>query len=133
MLLTVGLLCSVLASSLSSCVVAHGSGTSWTYAGLGADADGLAINAGGMTVKKLNTSPAFIEVTKLVSKMWNAYLVQQGLQYIGGKYYDHQNAVVSSNQTVKLEELRNAKSIADANAKLEELKLTTAVAPAQAP
>lgn len=127
-LLPVVLLCSVLASSLTSCVIATGQG--WAYGTIGGDAEGLDINAQGMKVAKLETSKSLTEVAKLVSKMWNAYLVQQGLQWIGGKYYDHQNNLVAANQAVKLEELRNAKSIADANAKLAELKQLQSVTPA---
>lgn len=99
-----------------------------TYFGaVGTDADEVETPE-GLRIVKMNNSVAFKETAKLVDKMWKAYLTLQGFKFVAGKYYDHQGKVVDGETTVKLEELRNAKSEADAAAALEQLKLTHATA-----
>jgi len=109
--------------SLSSCTFARGTGTGYTLAAVGSDLTKVRITATEFTSDNVNNSTAFIEVTKRIKQMLDAYLVYQGLTFLGGKYYDHAGAEISSAQTVKIQELKNAKDIKTAELKLEELKL----------
>jgi hypothetical protein len=115
--------------SLSSCV-AYKRDTTY-FGAVGLDADSI-ILPGQLEMRNVNMSRSFGAATKLVQQMWNAYLVQQGLQFLGGKYYDLKGQEVNSAQSIKLEELRNAKSLEDGKLKLEALKLTQE-APAATP
>lgn len=108
---------------LASCTFARGTGTGYTLAAVGADLTKVRITATEFTSDNVNNSTAFIELSKRIKQMFDAYLVYQGLTFLGGKYYDHAGAEVSSAQAVKLEELRNAKDIKTAELRLEELKL----------
>lgn len=117
--------------SLTSCMTASGTGSSWTITAVATDIDDLDITPAGMkgTIKQ---SESFRAVLTEVRKMWQGYLIAEGLKYVAGKYYDNQAAEVSSTQTVKLEELRNAKSAADAKAALEAAKQAAAAEEAAA-
>jgi hypothetical protein len=111
------------ASSLSSCTFASGNGSKWTVASLGSDITMMDITGAGFKADKIDNSTAFKEATKQIRNMWQSYLALQGLEFIGGKYYDKAGQEISSTQTVKLQELQNAKDIKTAELKLEELKL----------
>ena len=118
--------------SLSACTFARGTGTNFTLAAVGSDLTKVRITATEFTSENVNNSTAFMEVSKRVKQMFDAYLMYQGLTFLGGKYYDKAGAEISSAQTVKLKELQNAKDIKTAELKLEELKLfppETAIAP----
>jgi len=114
---------SVLLVGLSACTFARGTGAGYTLAAVGSDLTKVRITATEFTSDNVNNSTAFMEVTKRVKQMLDAYLVYQGLTFLGGKYYDHAGAEISSAQTVKIQELKNAKDIKTAELKLEELKL----------
>lgn len=109
---------------LVSCMTAKGTGTEWTITAVGTDITGLDIKPTGMTATKIDNSAALKAVLAQVSKMWTNYLMAEGLKFLAGKYYDHAGLEVSSAQTVQLEELRNAKSLAEGNLALETLKHT---------
>lgn len=98
---------------LPACTVASGNG--WKYSSVGGDAEG--ISAAG--IARVNNSTAFGKGADTVKGMFTNYLLAEGIKYLGGKYYDAKGAEVSSAETVKLEELRNAKSAADAEAALK--------------
>jgi len=112
-----------IAASLSSCTFASGNGSKWTVAALGSDITNLDINSTGLKADKIDNSTAFKEATKQIRNMWQSYLMLQGLEFLGGKYYDKAGQEISSAQTVKLQELQNAKDIKTAELRLEELKL----------
>ena len=112
-----------IAASLSSCTFASGNGSKWTVAALGSDITNLDINGAGLKAGKIDNSTAFKEATKQIRNMWQSYLMLQGLEFLGGKYYDKAGQEISSAQTVKLQELQNAKDIKTAELRLEELKL----------
>jgi len=109
--------------SATSCTVATGNGSKWTVAALGSDITKLDINGAGLKADKIDNSTAFKEATKQIRNMWQSYLMLQGLEFLGGKYYDKAGQEISSAQTVKLQELQNAKDIKTAELRLEELKL----------
>ena len=122
---TIGIIALVLfvASSLSSCTFASGNGSKWTVAALGSDISDLDITGSGFNASKIDNSTAFREASKQIRNMWQSYLMLQGLEFLGGKYYDKAGQEISSSQTVKLQELQNAKDIKTAELRLEELKL----------
>lgn len=119
---------------LISCVhYSNGQGKSFTALGLDA---GVINVEGELIMHDVNMSRSVEHGTKLIQKMWNSYLIQQGLQFVAGKYYDFKGKELASTQSVKLEELRNAQSVDMANIKLKELEMMHAaeavnVAPAQ--
>lgn len=92
--------------------------------GIGLDADEIALKSGAK-LKKVNTSIAFTASAETVRKMFANYLTAQGLRFLGGKYYDHQGQIVSADQTVKLEELRNARTLAEGERALKAMEITT--------
>lgn len=108
---------------LASCTFARGNGTSYTLSSFGGDLAGIEITPTKLSAASVNNSTAFMEVSKRIKQMFDAYLVYQGLTFLGGKYYDHAGAEVSSAQAVKIQELQNAKDIKTAELRLEELKL----------
>lgn len=112
-LLALGLLC--------SCTQMEGTG--WKYTSLGGNMAGSITPAGFSG--SVNNSDAFRDVIKQVRLSWQSYLVAEGLKFLSGRYYDHEGKIVDAGTTVKLEELRNARSLAESNAALETLKLTT--------
>lgn len=81
-------------------------------------------NATGFSFASNNNSAAFVKLMDTIEKMWQNYLVAEGLKFALGKYYTHEGKVVDAATTVKLEELRNAASVAEAEHALEALKLT---------
>ncbi len=97
--------------------------TAGLYASLGGDTDKFKADASGFSFDKNENSPAFIAGLKQIRAMWQSYLALQGLEFLGGRYYDKAGQEIASRQTVKLEELRNAKDIKTAELRLEELKL----------
>ena len=107
-------------------------GPGWSYASLGADTEGINVSAAGFSAVKINQSAALGQVTDTIKGMWTNYLMAEGLKYLAGKYYDQEGTVISSAETVKLEELKNAKSAADASAALETLKANHAAEAAAA-
>ena len=104
---------------LSACVAAKGTG--WYFGAVGTDADVLNVSAAGFHVEHMNNSKALGATLEAVQKMWRNYLITEGLKFIAGRYFDHQGRVVDSDKTIKLEELHNAQSEAEAAAKLKEL------------
>lgn len=119
-------LAGILLFALSSCAFATGNGTGYTFTALGTDLDDVEVTATSFKAKRINNSTAFNAVLKQVRAAWQSYLALQGLEFIGGRYFDQQGQEIASSQAVKLEELRNAKDIEMANIKLEELKLLEA-------
>ena len=118
------LMCLCVAVTFPACQSAQGTG--WKYRSFATDTEGLDVSAEGIKAQTINQSTAFGKVTDTIKGMWTNYLLAEGLKYVAGKYYDNQGAELSGQQTVKLEELKNAKSAADASAALETLKVTTA-------
>lgn len=116
-------LAGILLFMFTACTVATGNGSKWTVAALGSDITKLDINGAGLKADKIDNSTAFKEATKQIRNMWQSYLMLQGLEFLGGKYYDKAGQEISSAQTVKLQELQNAKDIKTAELRLEELKL----------
>lgn len=94
------------------------------YASLGGDTLGHKQDASGFSFRSNRNSPAFVKLMDTVEKMWKNYLLLQGLEFALGKYYTHEGKLVDASTTVKLEELRNAKSVADAEAALKMLQAT---------
>jgi len=114
---------------LSACVAAKGTG--WYFGAVGTDAEDLNVSAAAFRVKQMNNSKALGVALEAVQKMWRNYLLSEGLKFIAGRYFDHQGRIVDANKTIKLEELHNAQSEAEAAAKLKELEVlsTTTAAP----
>ena len=119
---------SLILTLIPSCANIKGNG--WQFTTVGTDTKGFSLTADGMQFDDMNQSIAFKETTKLVNLMWKSYIMGKLLQYVSGKYYDHQGKIVNQETTVKLENLRNAKSAADAKAALETLKETNRAAEA---
>ena len=92
-------------------------------AAMGSDISDLDVTGSGIKATKLDNSTAFREASKQIRNMWQSYLMLQGLEFIGGKYFDMAGQEISSAQTVKLQELQYAKDIKTAELRLEELKL----------
>lgn len=116
---------------LSACVAAKGTG--WYFGAIGTDADDLNVSAAGFHVKQINNSKALGVTLDAVQKMWRNYLITEGLKFIAGRYFDHQGRVVDADKTIKLEELHNAQSEAEAAAKLKELEVLSQTGSAPLP
>lgn len=116
------LLISILVLIPSCTVITHP--TAGKYTSLGGDAFGMSADARGYSFASNMNSPAFGKAVETIAKMWRNYLLARSFEFLAGKYYDHQGAVVDADTTVKLEELRNAASVQEANAALEALKVT---------
>ena len=110
----------VLPFVLSSCVAA--SGTGWSLTALGTDAQGLNVSAAGFQVMQIDNSEALGTTLEAAQKMWRNYLIAEGLKFIAGHYFDHLGQEVAAEKTIKLEELHQAQSEAEAAAKLQELE-----------
>ena len=106
---------------LSACVAAKGTG--WYLGAVGTDAEDLNVSAAGFHVKRMDNSKALGVTLEAVQKMWRNYLLTEGLKFIAGRYFDHQGRIVDADKTIKLEELHNAQSEAEAAAKLKELEV----------
>lgn len=91
------------------------------FGAVGLDADRITL-PGRLEIINANMSRSISAVTEAVRKMWSAYLMEQGLEYIAGQYYTLQGAKVASSKAIELEKLKNAASEAEAAAKLAELK-----------
>ena len=120
----------ILISLIPSCANIKGNG--WSYMTVGTDVKMLNISSEGMSSDEINQSTSFKETTKLVNLMWRSYIVGKLIQYVSGKYYDYQNKIVNQETTVKLEQLRNAKSAQEAQAALKTLQETNRAAEAMA-
>lgn len=96
----------------------------FSYLSLGGDTEGMDLSPEGVKVSSINNSVAFKEGTELVKAMWSSYLTFAGLRYSLGRYYDQESKVVAAEKSVKLEELRNAKSVTEGNQALEALRIT---------
>lgn len=105
---------------LASCVN-YGDGTTHFNA-IGMDAKRIEL-PGKLIIEDANMSGSFKAVLSSIEKMWRNYLMLEGLKYMADQYYTLEGAKVSAASTARLEELRNAKSAADAAAALEQLKL----------
>jgi len=116
----IALVCLLFAAA--SCTIAKHP-TAGLYASLGGDMDKFKADEVGFSFDKNENSPAFNAALKQIRVMWQSYLMLQGLEFLGGKYYDKAGQEISSAQTVKLQELQNAKDIKTAELRLEELKL----------
>ena len=101
-------------------------GPGWSYSSLGADVSGLNVSAKGIRAEELRQSVAMGKVTDTMRGMWTNYLMAEGVKFLAGKYYDMKGGEMNAQTSVQLENLRNAKSAADANTALETLKITTA-------
>ncbi len=111
------ILASCLSAGLTSCTVASGNATAGTWNVKSVGGDVGEITPGGM--KRMNNSAALTKAADTVKGMFSNYLMAEGLKYLGGKYYDSKNAEISASQGVKLEKLKNAKSVTDAEAALK--------------
>lgn len=119
-------LMSLMMFALTACVLYSGTdpnGAKSVLASVGTDAATIDALPSGLHAVGFNQSKGLQIVGDTVAKMWNAYLIKEGLIFSLGKYYTQQGKVVDSATTIKLEELRNAKSAADAAAHLKELEL----------
>lgn len=119
------ILCAALAA-VTSCMVASGTdpstGAKWAIGMAGTDADDLNVTPAGLHGKKINQSKGLKIVSDTIKKMWDAYLLAKGLEFLAGQYYTLEGAKVNQTTTLELEKLRNAKSIADAEAQLKLLQ-----------
>lgn len=106
---------------LSSCVVAYG--PDWGGGAVGTDAAEIAWNRDGFSAKGLNQSKGLQTVADTIKDMWQNYLLLKGFEFLTGRYYTHEGKIVDSATTVKLEELRNARTLAEGEQALEALKL----------
>lgn len=106
---------------LSACVAAKGTG--WYLGAVGTDAEDLNVSAAGFHVKRMNNSKALGTTLEAAQKMWRNYLIAEGLKFIAGRYFDHLGQEVAADKVIKLEELHNAQSEAEAVAKLQELEV----------
>ena len=98
--------------------------TAGEYTSVGGDTAKFRADAAGFSFDSNNNSLSFKAVLSTIDKMWRNFLVAEGLKWVAGRYYDHQGAIVAGDKAIKLEELRNAKSVADAEAALATLKET---------
>ena len=106
---------------LSACVAAKGTG--WYFGAVGTDAQGLNVSAAGFQVAQIDNSKALGFTLEAAQKMWRNYLIAEGLKFIAGRYFDHLGQEVAADKAIKLEELHNAQSEAEAAAKLKELEV----------
>jgi hypothetical protein len=102
-------------------------------AGLGADFNDVELTPERFASKTVTTSAAFLDVTKRLKQAFDAYLMYQGLTFLGGKYYDKLGAEISSAETIRLNELSNAKSAAEAAEKTKQLGMMLGAAPPATP
>lgn len=112
----------ILIASISCTQVKHP--TAGTYTSLGGDMQGFSSNASGFGFSNNTNSSAFNATIKQIRVMWQSYLIAEGIKYITDHYYDHEGVQISADKEIKLEELRNAKSLAEGEQALEALKLT---------
>lgn len=108
----------------ASCTVVNHPSAGY-YASLGGDTVKMKADAAGYSFDSNSNSAAFRDVIKQVRLSWQSYLVAEGLKFLSGKYYDHEGKIVDSATTVKLEELRNAQTLAEGEQALQALKLST--------
>jgi hypothetical protein len=111
----------ILVSLLSSCMGYRG-GQNPTLLAIGLDANKITL-PGGAIFEGLNMSKALGDTLKQVKGMWMSYLLTNGLKYMAGKYYSLEGQKLGSSTTIKLEELRNAKSLAEGEQALKALQL----------
>jgi hypothetical protein len=95
----------------------------------GTDLDGVELTNDRFVASSIKNSPAFQEATKRLKQAFDAYLMYQGLVFLGGRFYDKAGAEISSAETIRLQELSNAKSAADAAEKTKQLELMMQGAP----
>ena len=105
---------------LVSCVNAHGPG--WSITALGTDAAEIEAAASGFKAKEMNNSNALKDLTTKIASIFKNYLWSHALQFIGGRYFDHAGKIVAKDQAIALEQLRNARSEAEAKAALDQLR-----------
>ena len=106
---------------LSACVAAKGTG--WYFSAVGTDAQGLNVSAAEFQVAQIDNSKALGFTLEAAQKMWRNYLIAEGLKFIAGRYFDHLGQEVVADKAIKLEELHNAQSEAEAAARLQELQV----------
>jgi hypothetical protein len=105
------ILLAVLLVFFTGCIVAGGkdpSGATWAIGMAGTDADELDVTTAGLHGKKINQSKGMKIVADTVKKMWDAYLLLKGVEFITGQYYTLEGAKVNQTTTLELEKLRNA-------------------------
>lgn len=113
------------AFSLTSCVAYRG-GAEPVFVALGTDAEDVTVEPQRLQMKGMNNSRALDRAAQAVERTWRNWLLYKGLVFLSGRYFDHAGQQVDSATTVKLEELRNAASEAQAAAKLKELQILSA-------
>lgn len=106
---------------LCSCTVINHP-TAGYYASLGGDTTQMKSDASGYSFGSNSNSAAFRDVLKQIRVSWQSYLVAEGLKFLSGQYYTHEGKLVDAGTTVKLEELRNARSLEESKLALETLK-----------
>lgn len=94
--------------------------TMWAF---GTDLTGVELTNDKFVAAEVKNSPAFQEATKRLKQALDAYLMYQGLVFLGGRFYDKAGQEISSAETVRLKELSNAKSAADAAENTKQLEL----------
>lgn len=114
----------VVAVICASCTIVNHP-TAGYYASLGGDTTKMKADSAGYSFDSNSNSAAFRDVIKQIRLSWQSYLVAEGLKFLSGKYYDHEGKIVDSATTVKLEELRNAQTLAEGEQALQALKLST--------
>lgn len=113
--LSILLLCLTCAAQMS-CIVASGTdptGAKWGIGMVGTDAGELVADTGGLHIKDLNQSKGLQIAGDTIKKMFDSYLLAEGLKFLAGEYYNLEGAKVGSAQTIELEKLRNAASEAE--------------------
>jgi len=105
-----------------------GNATTGKFSGtfLGTNLQEVNHTAAGFAAAGMNQTEGLKIAADTVNKMWSNYLIAKGLEYVSGKYYDHKNNLVSTDKTIQLEKLKNAKSVADAEAAQKVLDSTLA-------
>lgn len=110
--------------ALASCIVATGTapdGSKYAMGSVGTDAETLDVLSSGFHAKGFNQSRGLKIVATAVERMWKAYLMEQGLEFLAGQYYSLQGAKVASAKAIEIEKLHNAASAAEAQAQLDNL------------
>lgn len=86
----------------------------------------------GVKASDINQSEAFLGMLDKLEKAFAKYMIYQGLTYSLGQYFNHEGAKLSSAQTIRLNEIRSAETIKEAELNLKELEMMME-APATAP
>jgi hypothetical protein len=109
----------------SACV--HHKGVGWSTTSFGTDASRYTATAEKLEIIDMVQSKSLQIVADTIKEMWQNYLIAEGLKFALGEYYGHEGKLVDASTKIKLEELRNAASVAEAEAALKVLQATPAL------